>query len=450
MNSTFQIEQDYNIVIRESFKYKDNIFFLNILKSNKNLSEFMRIDNGIDKTYWELELNYNILVSENINWKTNFQSLEDIISFIHRTIINNNFEMRILENTLIFIITEIFNKLRLKPKMDIFVLNLKIKKYDSELLTMKIFEENIKNLNKTFSWTDFKATRTDDPMSLIKILEDKVINDIEVKVNDLQTTFKDKIKNIEQDISLKASNNQISLITIKTELINYFNDLVHVKFDKVSNDIKEIKEELLNNSHTLNNFIHKFNEIADENSKKVLLSKENSLRTGFNREKSINCDLYNFNKTIKIIPFGHQPFWYGYIFDDKVFEKGITEVNIRIDNTDESLNFIIGFTYNNTIQNNGYWKTNTSWMFNFKCGSFYNPGISHREVDCYFSSDSIRPTNNDIVTLSFNPVDNSISIKINGVVCAKKQMNFLDDDQKQNLYPCIDIYNVYEYQFSIV
>jgi len=410
----------------------------------------MRIDNGIDTTYWELDLIYEYFIKDNINWGKYFKTLDEIEKFIHESFIGNgkNYDVKILDNLMYIIITVVFNKQTVEPKMEIFVLKLKTKKYDSELMTMKFFEQNLKNLNKTFAYSELKVGRTEDPINLIKILEDKVINDIEVKVNQLESNFNKQLSDITTNLSDKNKYLEDEITTAKKSLKEYFNMIIDEKFGKLNNEMKEIKESSIKNNETLSNFIIKFNEMTDDHIKKSLMSNKFTLRTYFNSERSINCDLFNFNKTIRVTPFEQSPFWYGYIFTDKVFERGITEINFRVDKTDESLNFILGFTDYNTLPNNGYWQTNTSWMFNFQSGSFYNPGFSNREKDCYISNK--RPVINDIITLCFDSISNEFIIKINGELCSKKSMSLLNQNQKSNLYPCVDIYNVFDYQFSLV
>ena len=78
-------------------------------------------------------------------------------------------------------------------------------------------------------------------------------------------------------------------------------------------------------------------------------------------------------------------------------------------------------------------------MCNIHSGKFCNGG---KYKDYFWNNKLIKPITGDIVSICFDTNEMQLYMKINGKTQSKHFTMFINDTQKNNLYPCLDMYNI--------
>ncbi len=98
---------------------------------------------------------------------------------------------------------------------------------------------------------------------------------------------------------------------------------------------------------------------------------------------------------------------------------------------------MVGYAVGGTNYTKGIYSTESSWMCYLHGGRFYNAG---NENDYFCSRNMIvRPLIGDTVSICINTKNYSIYVKINGKVIPTELKMNISDNQKGNLYPCLDL-----------
>jgi len=238
-------------------------------------------------------------------------------------------------------------------------------------------------------------------------------SEVQDKIDDSEKVIKDiaKLKEVKEQ-TIKQSEEEIAKIKME-----------HQELAKDHANLRSSIEKLANKTTIFNNKSDYYFPI------------ETRIHAYFVNTLNPDFKITNLNKTIT--KMSGDDYWYGFFCKDKVGTQGTYEFSVKIDKINDIASIMVGFAVGGTSFSKGLFSSDTSWMCYLHGGKFYNASDS----DEYFCSRNmiVRPCCNDILSVCINTKTYVVYVKINGTKIPEEIKMNIADNQKGNLYPCIDL-----------
>ena len=317
------------------------------------------------------------------------------------------------------------------------VLNLNtFAKYEEDITISKLRQndENFKNFHDVKNIIE----------SIKHNIKEKTVEIIE-RVNLVELFFRDEFRNMNISFNIKVGKKDIEVISVsnldeinkvlndmKSEIINLKNDNIYLKLEN-----KKLKL----NVESLNQHIQKLTgeecieqKITHQSFIKPQSKKSNKLLNEFSEFNETYFELSNNNRTIKKLDSNWRG---GYCRDRIIFDNTIKEFSIYIDHTyncDIKLGFALhGFSNHTTL----HYNTHGSWFIYLFNGLYYYGGSCQNAF--FIEGKYTPPKNGDTVSFCIDTYNNVFFLKLNGEIWSDKVMFHMDEDQKNRLYPSVDM-----------
>jgi len=312
-------------------------------------------------------------------------------------------------------------------------------------LQIKIIEQDIVIATNTLNYNKDIITNTIESIETIIKEKEKYLNIRKELGNFMQKLeIKYKEDDVENDIntcnSLQNKLNELikSKASTEEEIENYGKKKLELLKDIQL--IQQNKENAINNNNNNNDAniinggdelrLHE-NPIENQVSNCFILPNSSAILTRF--------EFSNNNKTVKMISTSGYD-WFGFMCKEKVpVNCKKYEFTIRIDKINTYADIMIGFCVGNTYGDKGFRNTNSSWMCFLNNGLFFNTG----DRDYYFGkANVIKPKDGDLISICIELDTNIIYLKRNKQIVSNNLKMKMNDVQKMNLVPCIDMTDV--------
>jgi len=243
------------------------------------------------------------------------------------------------------------------------------------------------------------------------------VDDISMSLNYLSSSFQDIKQSI--DYMNKFEDHAISQTEVKGLIDTKVNSL-----EKNINLMTNLEENLVDEGFPMRDFIIKIQKaIPSQDQVKLELS-----------IKEYNTEHYEISNKSKSFKKKSNSSWQGLFFNEKVvFDDQIKEYSIKLDKiTSSYLKF--GFAVGGQVKENGLHNSRERWMLYFNDGTYCctnGKNVFRASLDL---------CNKDVITACIDTKESILYFKINGKEVGYRKRILMNNPQKKNLFPCLDLH----------